>query len=85
MVGYGLVTAVLIFVLARRLGLRHGYAVLAMGLWGLSPLVGLEMRQVFLDNIALPWLIAAFVFVTIAAAGPVALLRGGPVLRRRRC
>jgi cellulose synthase/poly-beta-1,6-N-acetylglucosamine synthase-like glycosyltransferase len=64
MVGYGLVTAVLIFVLARRLGLRHGYALLAMGLWGLSPLVGLEMRQIFLDNIALPWLIAAFVFMT---------------------
>ncbi|HEY5880219.1 MAG TPA: glycosyltransferase, partial [Nakamurella sp.] len=64
MLGFGLVTAVLIFVLARRLGLRHGYAVLAMGLWGLSPLTGLEMRQVFLDNIALPWLIAAFVFMT---------------------
>lgn len=63
MVGYGVVTAVLIFVLARRLGLRHGYAVLAMGVWGLSPLVGLEMRQIFLDNIALPWLIAAFVFI----------------------
>lgn len=61
---FGLATAVLIFMLARRLGLRHGYAVLAMGLWGLSPLTGLEMRQIFLDNIALPWLIAAFVFVT---------------------
>jgi len=64
MLGFGLVTAGLVFVLARRLGLRHGYAVLAMGLWGLSPLTGLEMRQVFLDNIALPWLIAASVFMT---------------------
>lgn len=61
---FGLATAVLIFVLARKLGLRHGYAVLAMGLWGLSPLTGLEMRQIFLDNIALFWLIAAFVFIT---------------------
>lgn len=64
MLGYGLVSAVLIFMLGRRLGLRHGYAVLAMGLWALSPLTGLEMRQIFLDNIALPWLIAAFMFVT---------------------
>ena len=61
MIVYGLGTAVLIFALSRRLGLRHGYAVLAMALWGLSPLVGLEMRQVFLDNIALPWLLGAFV------------------------
>ncbi len=64
MLGFGLVTAVLLFVLGRRLGLRQGYAVLGMALWGLSPLTGLEMRQIFLDNIALAWLIAAFVFVT---------------------
>jgi cellulose synthase/poly-beta-1,6-N-acetylglucosamine synthase-like glycosyltransferase len=64
MIGYGLATAVLVFVLGTRIGLRHGYAVLAMALWGLSPLVGLEMRQVFLDNVALPWLLGAFILVT---------------------
>jgi hypothetical protein len=61
--GYGLATAVLVYLLGRRLGLRHGFALLATGLWGLSPLVGLEMRQIFLDNVALPWLLAAFVLV----------------------
>lgn len=63
MISYGLATTALVYALGRRLGMRHWFALLGMGLWGLSPLVGLEMRQVFLDNIALPWLLAAFVLV----------------------
>lgn len=64
MVGYGLVSAVLVHALARRLGLGRASALLATALWGFSPLVVVEMRQVFLDNVALPWLLGAFVLAS---------------------
>lgn len=61
MVGYTVVAAGLVFLLGRRLGMGKGWALLAMLLWGLNPLVLFEGRQVFLDTIALPWLLGAFV------------------------
>lgn len=61
MVGYTVVSAGLLYMLARRLGMRSGWALAAMLLWGLNPLVIFEGRQVFLDTVALPWLIGAFV------------------------
>ncbi len=64
MVGVTLVSAALIHRLACNLGLRDAFAWLAVLLWGLSPLVIVEGRQVFLDNLALAWLLAAFVLVT---------------------
>ena len=64
MVGYTLVSAVLLYKLARNLRL-HPYAAVATPLlWGLCPLTVYEARQVFLDNMALPWLLAAFVLAT---------------------
>ncbi|SFT76566.1 4-amino-4-deoxy-L-arabinose transferase [Geodermatophilus amargosae] len=63
MVAYTLVTALLLYVLAKRLGMARGWALAAMLLWALNPLVVYEGRQVFLDNIALPWLVGAFVLV----------------------
>ncbi|WP_344447013.1 glycosyltransferase family 39 protein [Kitasatospora nipponensis] len=54
------VSALLLHLLARRLGLSRGFAALAVLLLGLSPLaVGLQ-RELFLDNFALPWMLAAF-------------------------
>ena len=44
------------YLLARRLGMPPGWALLAMLFWALNPLVLFEGRQVFLDNVALPWL-----------------------------
>jgi 4-amino-4-deoxy-L-arabinose transferase-like glycosyltransferase len=63
MVAYTLVTALLLYVLAKRLGMARGWALVAMLLWALNPLVVYEGRQVFLDNVALPWLVGAFVLV----------------------
>ncbi|MBJ7357225.1 glycosyltransferase family 39 protein [Nocardioides sp.] len=55
-----MVSAALLYVLARRLHLRRGFAAAAVLLWALSPLTVLESRQVFLDGLAVPWLLGAF-------------------------
>jgi hypothetical protein len=53
-------TAVMTYALARRMGVRIVAAVAVTALFVLSPL-SLELgRQVYLDNIALPWLLLAF-------------------------
>ncbi|MEU8583718.1 phospholipid carrier-dependent glycosyltransferase [Streptomyces abikoensis] len=54
------VSAVLLYVLARRLGLRRWAAALAMALFGLSPLSVVLQREIFLDNIAVLWILLAF-------------------------
>ncbi len=53
----------LLFRLARRLHLRRGPAALGCLLLFLSPLPGTLLRQAYLDVIALPWLLGAFVLV----------------------
>ncbi|HVW79912.1 MAG TPA: glycosyltransferase family 39 protein [Mycobacteriales bacterium] len=63
MVGYAVVDAGLIYLLARRLGVRRLWAAVAVGMWALSPLAVGYSRMVYLDNIALPWVLAAFVLV----------------------
>jgi hypothetical protein len=61
MVGFSVIDAGLLFVLARRLGMRRSLCAVAVGLWALSPLAVGFSRMVFLDNLALPWILAAFV------------------------
>jgi hypothetical protein len=61
MVGYAVVDAGLIYVLARRLGVRRIFGAVAVALWALSPLAVGYSRMVYLDNIALPWVLASFV------------------------
>ena len=56
------VSSGLVYALARRLGMRRGFAVLALLLFALNPLALNYHRMVFLDNLAVPWLLAAFVF-----------------------
>ena len=56
-----LLSAGLLYVLARRLRLARPWAVLAVVLYSFSPLAMSMHRMVFLDNIAMPWLIGAFV------------------------
>ncbi|WP_405497912.1 ArnT family glycosyltransferase [Streptomyces sp. NBC_00096] len=53
-------SAVLLYVLARRLWLPRWAAGLAMGLFGLSPLSVVLQREIFLDNIAVMWMLLAF-------------------------
>jgi hypothetical protein len=58
-----LTSVVLVYVLARRCGIGRAYALLAMFAFGLSPLSVSMLRQVYLDGLALPWVLAAFVLV----------------------
>ncbi|MER5886868.1 glycosyltransferase family 39 protein [Streptomyces sp. NPDC001941] len=53
-------SAVLLYVLARRLWLPRWAAGLAMALFGLSPLAVVLQREIFLDNIAVMWMLFAF-------------------------
>lgn len=55
-----LVSAVLLFLLARRLGFSRPAAAGAVALFALSPLAVQFHRSVYIDNIATPWLLAAF-------------------------
>ncbi|MFB8772481.1 ArnT family glycosyltransferase [Streptomyces broussonetiae] len=54
------VSAVLLYVLARRLALPRWAAGLAMALFGLSPLSVVLQREIFLDNLAVMWTLLAF-------------------------
>ncbi|MFD3700668.1 ArnT family glycosyltransferase [Streptomyces sp. NPDC058646] len=52
--------SVLMYVLARRLWLPRWAAGLAMALFGLSPLSVVLQREIFLDNLAVMWILLAF-------------------------
>ncbi len=54
------VSAVLVYVIARRLSLPRWAAGLAMALFGLSPLSVVLQREIFLDNLAVMWTLLAF-------------------------
>jgi hypothetical protein len=60
MLGLQLLSCWLLYGLARRLGLRWPAAVAAVLLFGLSPLAVGFHRAVYLDNVATPFLLAAF-------------------------
>ncbi|MGW3631309.1 ArnT family glycosyltransferase [Streptomyces sp. NPDC005122] len=60
MLAVGAASAVLLYVLARRLSLPRWTAGLAMVLFGLSPLSVVLQREIFLDNIAVMWTLLAF-------------------------
>jgi 4-amino-4-deoxy-L-arabinose transferase-like glycosyltransferase len=51
---------ILLYVVARRIALPRWSAALAVLLFGLSPLAVTLQRQVYLDNIAVAWTLAAF-------------------------
>ncbi|MGW2095903.1 ArnT family glycosyltransferase [Promicromonospora sukumoe] len=59
-----LVATVLLWVLARRVGLSRAAASAAGLIFVLSPLAVQFHRTVYLDNIAVPWLLAAFLLAT---------------------
>ena len=61
MVVAALASAGLVYVLARRLQYRRSLAALAVLLFGLSPLAVDYQRMVLLDNLAVPWALAALV------------------------
>lgn len=55
------VTLALLWILARRMRLARGAAALAVAVAGLSPLAVELHRQVTLENLAVPWILGAFV------------------------
>ncbi|MFJ5996544.1 ArnT family glycosyltransferase [Streptomyces sp. NPDC092370] len=59
------ISAVLVYVLGRRLALPRWAAALGMVLFGLSPLSVILQREIFLDNLAVMWTLLAF---TLAAS-----------------
>lgn len=64
MAALAIATAVLIYALARRLGLRVGFALLASLLYVFSPLAIAYSRYILLDNIAIAWVLGAM-FLTL--------------------
>ena len=91
MVFFALVSVVLVWVLARRLRLTRPAAAGSALLFALSPLALQLHRTVYLDNVAVPWLLGAFVLATLrryqlvafagsAAAFSVAMLSGETAL-----
>ncbi|SDU83405.1 4-amino-4-deoxy-L-arabinose transferase [Microlunatus sagamiharensis] len=63
MVVCSLASAALLWMLGRRLGMSRPAVAAAVAIFGLSPLAVQFHRTVFLDNVATPWLLAAFVLV----------------------
>jgi len=63
MVFFAAVSALLLFVFARRLGAGRATAAAAGLVFALSPLALQYHRTVYIDNVATPWLLAAFVLV----------------------
>ncbi|TCL78114.1 MULTISPECIES: glycosyltransferase family 39 protein [unclassified Curtobacterium] len=63
MVFFSAVSSILLFVLARRLGAGRITAAAAGLVFALSPLALQYHRTVYIDNVATPWLLAAFVLV----------------------
>lgn len=61
MLVFHLLSVGLLYLLARRVGMRRPFAVLAVLFFGLSPLGIFFHRMVLLDNIATPFLLAGFV------------------------
>lgn len=59
-----LVSAALLWVLGRRLALDRWATGVALALFGLSPLAVHVHREVALDNLAVPWALAAFVLAS---------------------
>nr|WP_314843403.1 glycosyltransferase family 39 protein [uncultured Microbacterium sp.] len=59
-----LISVVLLWALARRLGMSRGAAAAAGLLFALSPLAVQFHRTVYLDNVAVPWLLLAFFLAT---------------------
>jgi hypothetical protein len=73
-------SACLLWVLARRLGLARWAAALALVVFGLLPLAVQFQRQVFLDNLAMPWVLGAFVLACSPRRRMVAFAASGACL-----
>ncbi|NUR59511.1 MAG: phospholipid carrier-dependent glycosyltransferase [Catenulispora sp.] len=55
------ISSALVYVLCRRLGMARWAAALGVVVYGLSPLSVTMQREIYLDNFAVVWMVAAFV------------------------
>ena len=62
--GATVISAVLLYMLCRRLRFDRFWSAVAVLAFGLSPLAIYEHRMVFLDNLEVTWILGAFVFAT---------------------
>lgn len=62
---WGTTSAWLIYRLCKNLRVSHWGSLIAVLVWGLCPLVVFWNRRLLLDNLALPWILAALVFATL--------------------
>jgi 4-amino-4-deoxy-L-arabinose transferase-like glycosyltransferase len=63
MVFVAVVTAALLWILARRIGLSRWAAAAAMAIYAVSPLAISLSRSVYLDNLAIAWLLGALALI----------------------
>ncbi|GGN29043.1 glycosyl transferase [Lentzea pudingi] len=87
MVIMALVSALLLWLLARRLGVSRLGAGIAVAVMALSPLAVQFQRTVYLDNVATPWMLGAFVLALspqrrLAATAGAAVCFGVAVLSK---
>ena len=84
MLPFTVASCILVYVLARRMTLPRWAATLAVLLFGLSPLSVTLQREIFLDNIAVTWILAAFVlaYSPVSTCGRTS---GQGSARRSRC
>lgn len=73
-----LISVALLWALARRLGMSRGAAAATGILFALSPLAVQFHRTVYLDNVAVPWLLLAF-FLATNRRGQLAAFAGSAV------
>jgi hypothetical protein len=62
---WGTTSAWLIYRLCKNLNVSHWGSLVAVLVWGLCPLVVFWNRRLLLDNLALPWILAALVLATV--------------------
>ena len=64
MVAAAVISALMLWLLARRIGFGRPTAALAVTLMAVSPLAVQFQKSVYLDNVATPWLLATFVLLS---------------------
>lgn len=64
MVAAAVISALMLWMLVRRIGFGRPTAALAVTLMAVSPLAVQFQKSVYLDNVATPWLLATFVLLT---------------------
>jgi 4-amino-4-deoxy-L-arabinose transferase-like glycosyltransferase len=72
-----LASCAMLYLLARRIHLRRGMAAIVVLLFGLSPLAIFFHRLVFLDNIAVTWMLAALALAASPRRSMAAALGSG--------